>query len=98
MDFSTLLESMQSTLGDILPGILGALAFLVGGWIVALIVRALVRKGLGSLRTNKRIESVMGNKLDVQRGVATGAYYIILLMALIGFLRQSLRATRRKRS
>jgi len=85
MDFSTMLESMQNTLGDILPGILGALAILVGGWIVALIVRALVRKGLGSLRTNERIESVTGNKLDIQRGVATGAYYIILLMALIGF-------------
>jgi len=85
MDFSTMLESMQTTVGDVLPGILGALAFLVVGWIVALIVRALVRKGLGSIRANERIESLTGNTLDVQRGVATGVYYVILLMALIGF-------------
>ncbi len=84
MDFSAMLDSMQSTFGDILPGIFGALAFLVIGWIVALVVRALVRRGLGSLRTNERIASVTGTQMDLQRGVSTGAYYLILLLALIG--------------
>ena len=85
MDLSTMLQSMQTTLGDNLPSILGALAFLVVGWFVALIVRAIVRRGLGYINTNKHIESATGNKLDVERWVGTGAYYVILLMALIGF-------------
>lgn len=85
MDFSTMLQSMQRALGDSLPSILGALAFLVVGWIVAIIVRALVRKGLGYLKTNQRIESATGHKLDVQGGISIGVYYVILLMAFIGF-------------
>lgn len=36
VDFSNLLDATQSTLGDTLPGILGALLILVGGWLVAI--------------------------------------------------------------
>ena len=85
MDFSTLIQSVQSTLGENLPAILGALAILVLGWIVALLVRAGVKKSLGLMRLNERIKSGTGSEPDVEGWVAKGAFYIILLLALIGF-------------
>jgi hypothetical protein len=52
MDLATLTDAMQNTLGGNLPRILGALGILVGGWIVAVIVRAAVRRGLGLLSSS----------------------------------------------
>jgi hypothetical protein len=85
MDFSALIDSIQTTLGENLPGILGALAVLVLGWIVALLVRAGVRKSLGMVGVNEKIKSSTGNELDVEGWLAKGAFYLILLLALIGF-------------
>jgi hypothetical protein len=85
MDWTTLLESMQSTLGENLPSILGALAILVLGWLVAVLVRAALRRALGFLKLNHRIESATGNKMDLETGIAKGGYYIALLLVLIGF-------------
>lgn len=53
--------------------------------MLALVVRAGVRKGLGFLKLNDRVESGTGSKIDLQGGIAKGAYYLILLLALIGF-------------
>ncbi|HFD11448.1 MAG TPA: hypothetical protein ENJ32_03100, partial [Crenotrichaceae bacterium] len=54
-DFSRLYESLQGTLGESLPGILGAIAIFIIGWIVALVIRAGLRKGLGLLNINNRL-------------------------------------------
>ncbi|MGC6693523.1 mechanosensitive ion channel family protein, partial [Burkholderia pseudomallei] len=44
MDSSSFLTSMQSTLCVYLPKIAGALGILVIGWLIAVIVRAGVRR------------------------------------------------------
>jgi len=85
MDWSTLLDSMQNALGDKLPSILGALAILVGGWIAAIVVRIIVKKFLRFLKINERIRTESGSELNVESGVASGAYYLVLILALIGF-------------
>ncbi len=85
MDFSTLLQSIQATLGENLPGILGALAILVLGWLVAIIVRAGVRKGLSLMKLNQGVAATTGTSVNLEGGVARGAYYLILFLALTGF-------------
>ncbi len=85
MDFKSVLGSLQETLGTFLPRMLGALAVLVIGWLVAVIVRAVIRKSLGLLGLNRRVQSAAGGKLDLEGGIAKGAYFLILLMALIAF-------------
>ncbi len=85
MDMTTLLDSIQSTLGDNLPSILGALVILVLGWVVAVLVRAAVRRSLRFIQLNQRLQSTTGSPLNVENGVAAGAYYIVLLLALIAF-------------
>lgn len=85
MDFSHLLETLQITLGQTLPSLLGAVAILLLGWIIAVILRAGVRKGLGALRLNERLRSDTGTQIDVESAVASGVFYVILLLVLIGF-------------
>ena len=79
MDFSALTTSLQSTLGSNLPHILGALGILVIGWLIAVIVRAGVRRLLGLLSVNQRIAESTGQTLDVQKGIAVGAFWLIML-------------------
>lgn len=85
MDFTTTREALQNTLGQNLPQVLFALAVLIGGWIVAAIFRAVVRKSLGLLSVNERIRKESGNRIDVEGAAARGVYYLILLIALIAF-------------
>ena len=85
MDFSSLLSSLQNSLGQSIPNLLLAVAFLVGGWIVAMVIAALVRKSLGLIKLNDRVRSGAGGTMDIEGGAAKGIYYLILLMALIAF-------------
>jgi len=85
MDFTALWESVQAAFGSNVLGILGALAILLIGWFVALIVRAGVRKTSGLAKLNERFRSSTGKEVNLESGVATGAYYVILLLVLIAF-------------
>ena len=88
MDFSSMIASLQSSLGDILPKVLTAIAILVIGWLIAVIVRAVIRKALGFLELNKRISASTDSQMNLESGIATGFYYLILLMVLIAFFNQ----------
>jgi hypothetical protein len=85
MDVSTLYGSLASQLGQTIPGIAGALFILVGGWFIALVLRAIVRRGLHALGLNERIESTTGNAIDVEGGTASIFYYVILALVLVAF-------------
>jgi hypothetical protein len=80
-----LIESLQATLGESLPGIVGALAILVVGWLVAIIIRAVIRRALGLLNVNERIRSGTGGRMDVESGVASGVYYVLLILVFLAF-------------
>ena len=85
MDMTKLFESLQGTLGEALPSILGALAILVIGWFVAIVFRAGARKGLGLLNLNQRLRSSTGADMDLESGITLGIYYFILLLVGIAF-------------
>jgi hypothetical protein len=85
MDFTRLLESLQGQLGATLPSVMGALLVLLVGWPLAVIARGLVRRALGLLRLNERIESSTGHPLDVEGIAAAITFYVILLVVLIAF-------------
>lgn len=85
MDFSTLLQSLQGTLGQTLPSVLGALAILIFGWFAAMLVRAAIRRGLGLLNLDRRIQESTGTQMSLERGIASVFYYVILLLVLVAF-------------
>jgi len=82
---SGLLTSLQETLGGTLPGIAGALAILLVGWLVALITRAGVRRGLGAISLNQRVETSTGNAMNLEGGIASAFCYVLLLLVLVAF-------------
>jgi hypothetical protein len=84
MDYTAIGGSLGAALGTQLPRILGAVAVLVIGWIVAVIVRAGVRRLLGMARLNGRIAETTEQKLDLESGVSTGAFWVVILITLIG--------------
>lgn len=73
-------NSIQQNLGEAFPGMVGAILFLVIGWIVALVLRAAVRKALELVKIN----DVFKNKMDVARGVSKLVYYVVMLFVLLG--------------
>ncbi|UCH48513.1 MAG: mechanosensitive ion channel [Betaproteobacteria bacterium] len=84
MDTATFMESLQTTLGTQLPSIIGAIALLIVGWFLAVVVRAGVRRLLSALRVNERIGETTDEKMDVEKGVAVGAFWLIILITLVG--------------
>lgn len=85
MDLSNILASLQSSLGGVLPNMLAALGILVVGWLVAVVVRAAIRKSLSFMKINARIQESTSSSMDIESGIASGVYYLVMLMVLIGF-------------
>ncbi len=83
IDIGHLLHSLQQKLGAILPNVLTTLAILVIGWLIAIIVRAVIRRGLKAIGLNRRLTQSTSGNLDIETGVAKGAYWIIILMTLV---------------
>jgi hypothetical protein len=84
MDLSGIGNSLELALRTQLPRILGAIAILVIGWIVAILVRAAIRRVLGAVQLNRRIASTTEQKLDLESGIATAVFWLVILITLIG--------------
>ena len=84
MDFSAIGSSLGTALDSEAPRILGAIVILIIGWIVAVFVRAGVRRLLAVARLNKRIAEISEQKLDLETGLSAGAFWLIILITLIG--------------
>jgi len=84
MDFSAIGGSLGTAFGAELPRILGALVILIVGWIVAVLARSGVRKLLALVRLNSRIAETTDQKLDLESGVSAAAFWLIILITLIG--------------
>ncbi|MGQ4661162.1 mechanosensitive ion channel [Lysobacter sp. F6437] len=86
MQVVTWQDSVQNSFGPYLPGILGGLAILLVGWIVALIASALTRKGLAAVNANQRLSAQTRSNVDIERIASRIVFWTILLVALIGAL------------
>lgn len=84
MDFGSLLNQLQDSLGQSLPSVLGAVAILAVGLLVALVVRAVIRRGLHRLRLNERIGGRTASRLDVVKIAASIVFWFIVIVTLIG--------------
>ena len=84
MDYSAFTTALLNTLGAHLPSIIGALGILVVGWLIAVGVRAAVRRLLSMLSVNRRIRESTDQTIDVESGIAIGVFWVILLVTFLG--------------
>ena len=77
-------SSLQNALGVYLPNLLGGLAILLVGWIVALVLAAVTRKGLAALKVNERLNAQTHSGTDFQKIAGRVVFWAVLLLAVIG--------------
>ncbi len=80
----TVPPQVQTSFGSYLPSILGAIAILVGGIIVALLVRAGIRKAMIALRVDERVNQETHTKIELTRLVASMGFWFVMILALLG--------------
>ena len=81
-DMATMWESLQGSMGVHIPQLLGALAIFIVGWIVAMLVRAGARRGLGALKINERFSGNTGQRVDIEGVVGLVLFWLVLLLTL----------------
>lgn len=80
MDLQTLWETVQSSLGAHTPQLLGALAILIGGWLVAVLARAALMRGLAAIKLNQRFDKTFGLRIDLEYGLGITAFWLVLVL------------------
>jgi hypothetical protein len=83
-------QQIGQLIGGSIPSIIAALAILVVGWLLALIVSSLVRSGLRRTGLDDRLARWIageeeGKGLDTARWAGKGVFYLIMLFVLIAF-------------
>lgn len=86
MEWNNMWGAVQAGLGDNMLQLLGALAILVLGWLLAVLARAVVRRGLGMAGMNQRVAQLTGRPVDVENSVAIGLFWIVLLFTFVAVL------------
>ncbi|MBN2580578.1 MAG: hypothetical protein JXB10_16455, partial [Pirellulales bacterium] len=92
-----LITGMSELLGGYVLNILAAVAVLVVGWLIALLAASLVRGALRRTGLSNRLGKWLSTKPgqvipDVERPIARGVFYLIMLFVLVGFF-QALQLT-----
>ncbi len=82
MNPSSLIDSLQGTLGTHIPTVFGALALFALGWLVAVMARAASRQFLAFLRVNGRIADSTGQQVDVESPISFAIFWLLILAAL----------------
>ncbi len=83
------LEQISQWWTTISPNLISALIVLIVGWIIALIIASLAKKGLAKTGWGKRIADRMGDEakdVDPDTWISKIVYYILLLFVIVAFL------------
>lgn len=83
------LQQLWTTIAPHLPAIALSIGILVGGWIVAIVLRAIVFAALKRTTLDNRIAEALGVEVAderIERGVATFVYYVALAFVIVAFL------------
>ncbi len=86
------IQALLIQLGSFLPSLLGALAILIGGWLVASVVALLLKKALNSTNLDNRVASaVMGRAPGeplppTEKWISNTVYWLIMIFVLVAFL------------
>ena len=84
-----LIEQIFQLVGSYIPRLVGALAILVIGWILAVIVAAVIKNVLHRTTLDNRLVKWIGGEkaetIEIERGISKGVFYLIMLFVLVAF-------------
>lgn len=66
--------------------ILSAIAILLIGWVVALIIAAAIKKVLQKLGTNQRLSSTTGHRSNIESIISRVIFWLVMIIAVVGAL------------
>ncbi|HEX8098139.1 MAG TPA: mechanosensitive ion channel, partial [Pyrinomonadaceae bacterium] len=83
-------ERVARLFGPYLPSLLGAIAILLIGWVVALVVSNLARKALRRTNLGARMSRFIGGEAGppsaaAEKWIGNGVFYLILIFVLVAF-------------
>lgn len=81
--FGDAIASLSGRVGNILPGVLGALVVLIIGLFLAGVIRRIVRGLLGKTTVDERLGERLSMNFSVADAVAKLAYYLVVIYTLI---------------
>ena len=92
-----MMNEIIRSIGAYLPSLIGALAILILGWVLAMIIASVIRRVLRRLGFNHLMRRWTGAEEkegmpDLENGIAKVTYYFLMLFVLIAFF-QALRIT-----
>lgn len=79
-------EQLQFSLGSYLPLMLGAIAILLVGLVLALLLKAFIRKGLMAIRLDERLNQQTETPIGFTKIVANIGFWFVLLLTLLAML------------
>lgn len=83
MNMNALWEALQNSLGGHIPQLFGALAIFIAGWLIAVLIKAAVRRGLGFAGINQRFSQLTDSRVDIEGAVALGMFWAAMLLTLM---------------
>lgn len=81
-------SNIGASLGGFLPSLIGAIVFLIVGWLLATTFAAIVRKVLKSTDLDNRLAGAIAgdSSLPVAQWASVAVFWIVMLFAIIGAL------------
>lgn len=91
MDLQEIINQWLTTLGGGILNFLAAIAFLVAGWLIALIVAGFVRAGLRRTDLDERLAKAIAGEdadriIDLEMWISRIVFYVIFLFGVVSFL------------
>ncbi|WP_434353045.1 mechanosensitive ion channel [Psychrobacter sp. HD31] len=88
MNMNNIFAWFNQNLNGPAGSVIGAILFFVIGWIIALILAAVVRKMLGSVNVNQRMNSATNQQYDIEGIVAKIVFWFAFMLAIATALEQ----------
>jgi hypothetical protein len=85
------MQGLWNQIVQYVPNLLWALAILVGGWVVALILSAIVRGALRRTTLDNRLANWIAGgapakPIEIEQQISTGVFYLAMLFVVVAFL------------
>ncbi|HXV42594.1 MAG TPA: hypothetical protein VEC96_05995, partial [Anaerolineae bacterium] len=80
------IDQMTRTFGESILSIVAAVLILIVGWLLALLISSLVRKGLERVSFDNRIAEGMGfdrSRINLEATIGKIVYYLLMLLVLV---------------